>query len=161
MSQSSNYAGFWLRFVALIIDTIIIQTVQSFVIIPLLVMIGLSALVPTGFDPSMMSEEDVVSMLPALISAIYSMAFLSTLLQVLYFSLMESSKHQATVGKLALGLKVTDMDGNKVDFLKAFLRNIGKILSSMILLIGYIMAGLTAKKQALHDILASTLVVRK
>ena len=161
MSQSSNYAGFWLRFVALIIDSIIIQTVQSLVIIPVLVMIGLTAFVPSGFDFSNISEDDALAMIPAILSMIYSMMFLSTLIQVLYYSLMEASKNQATLGKMALGLKVTDIDGNRLDFMKAFLRNIGKILSSMIMLIGYIMAGFTEKKQALHDILASTLVVKK
>jgi len=161
MTQSTDYAGFWLRFIALIIDTIVVQIMQSFVIIPLLVMIGLSALVPLEFDLSNLSEDDLVTLIPTLISAIFSVIFLSTVIQVLYYSLMESSQHQATLGKMALGIKVTDMEGNKVDFMKAFLRNIGKILSSMIMLIGYLMAGLTEKKQALHDMLASTLVVRK
>jgi uncharacterized RDD family membrane protein YckC len=74
---------------------------------------------------------------------------------------MESSKYQATVGKLALGLKVTDMDGNNLDFVKALVRNICKIISGMIMGIGYIMAGFTDKKQGLHDMIANTLVVKK
>jgi uncharacterized RDD family membrane protein YckC len=74
---------------------------------------------------------------------------------------MESSKFQGTVGKLALGLKVTDESGAKLDFIKALTRNLCKIVSSVILLIGYIMAGFTAKKQGLHDIIAKTLVLRK
>ena len=84
-----------------------------------------------------------------------------TLLQILYFSLMESSKFQGTLGKMALGIKVTDMNGGKLDFTKAFLRNLCKLISNFTLLIGYLMAGFTEKKQALHDMIAGTLVVRK
>jgi uncharacterized RDD family membrane protein YckC len=73
---------------------------------------------------------------------------------------MESFKG-ATVGKMAMGLKVTDMEGNQISFLRASYRYFGKFLSSMILLIGYIMAGFTEKKQALHDIMANCLVVKK
>jgi len=60
-----------------------------------------------------------------------------------------------------LGLKVTDMNGEKLDFSKSLIRNLGKIISGIILYIGYIMAGFTEKKQALHDMIASTLVVKK
>ena len=62
---------------------------------------------------------------------------------------------------MAVGIIVTDMEGNKVNFAKASLRYFGKIISSAIMMIGYIMAGLTQRKQALHDIIANTLVVRK
>ena len=79
----------------------------------------------------------------------------------LYFALMESSKNQATLGKMALNLKVTDMEGNPVSFGRASLRYFGKILSGMIMMIGYILAGLTEKKQALHDMIAGCLVIRK
>jgi len=79
----------------------------------------------------------------------------------LYYALMESSKNQGTLGKMALGLKVTDMEGNRVSFGRATGRYFGKIISGMIMMIGYILAGLTEKKQALHDIMASCLVVKK
>ena len=82
-------------------------------------------------------------------------------IQWLYFALMESSKNQATLGKMALGLRVTDLNGNRISFGKATGRYFGKILSSMTLLIGYIMAAFTAKKQALHDFVAGTLVLSK
>jgi uncharacterized RDD family membrane protein YckC len=62
---------------------------------------------------------------------------------------------------MALGLKVTDTDGNSLDFVKALVRNVCKIISGMIMGIGYIMAGFTEKKQGLHDIIANTLVVKK
>jgi len=86
---------------------------------------------------------------------------LVTIIQVLYFTFMESSKMQATVGKMALGLKVTDLEGNKLDFTKALVRNLCRILSNITMLIGYIIAAFTEKKQALHDMIAGTLVLKK
>ncbi len=90
-----------------------------------------------------------------------ALSAISTVISVLYFSFMESSKYQASVGKLALGLVVVDMDGNRIDFGKALLRNVGKFVSTVILFIGYIMAAFTDKKQTLHDMIANTLVVKK
>jgi uncharacterized RDD family membrane protein YckC len=72
---------------------------------------------------------------------------------------MESSKHQATIGKMAMGMAVTDQFQRRLTFLRASARYYGKILSSMTLLVGFIMAGFTQRKQALHDMLAGTLVV--
>ena len=79
----------------------------------------------------------------------------------LYYALMESSPQQATLGKMALGIVVTDLDGRRISFGKASIRHWSKILSYLILLIGYIMAGFTARKQALHDLIAGTLVINK
>ena len=79
----------------------------------------------------------------------------------LYFAVMESSTSQGTVGKMALGIKVTDTEGNKISFLRATGRHFGKIISSIILGIGYIMIAFTQKKQGLHDMLAECLVVNK
>jgi uncharacterized RDD family membrane protein YckC len=73
---------------------------------------------------------------------------------------MESSSRQATVGKMTLGLKVTDLAGRRISFARASGRYFAKYVSSMTLLIGYIMAGFTERKQALHDIIAGTLVIR-
>ena len=78
---------------------------------------------------------------------------------MLYYSYMESSKYQATLGKLALGIKVTDVRGGSIDFSKALLRNLSKYLSAFILYIGYIMIIFDDRKQGLHDKIADTLVV--
>ena len=78
----------------------------------------------------------------------------------LYSAYQESSESQATIGKRMLGIRVTDLSGNRISFGQATGRHFGKILSSLICSIGFIMAGFTEKKQALHDMLASTLVVR-
>jgi len=79
----------------------------------------------------------------------------------LYFALMQSSSYQATVGKMAIGAKVTDLQGNRIGFGRATGRYFAKILSAVILLIGYIMVGLTRRKQGLHDMIAGTLVLNR
>jgi uncharacterized RDD family membrane protein YckC len=78
----------------------------------------------------------------------------------LYFALMESSGWQATVGKKMIGLKVTTLDGQRIGFGRATGRYFGKIVSALILGIGFLMAGWTERKQALHDMMAGTLVIR-
>ena len=103
------------------------------------------------------TDYQLITLISAWIVA--SIALLS--IRIIYGALMESSKYQATVGKLAMGIYVTDTNGSRLSFLKAFLRHIGKILSGWILFIGYIMAAFTDKKQALHDYLASSIVVKK
>ncbi len=89
------------------------------------------------------------------------MILVGLVLEWLYYSLMESSAWQGTLGKKALGLRVTDLQGNRVSFGRATGRFFARIISSFTLLIGYIMAGFTEKKQALHDIIASCLVIRQ
>ncbi len=84
---------------------------------------------------------------------------LTTVIGWVYFAVMESSEKQATLGKMALGIRVVDVDGNKISFARATGRYFSKIISALILMIGYIMAAFTAKKQALHDMIAGTLVV--
>ena len=79
---------------------------------------------------------------------------------ILYYPVQESSAAQATLGKRALGLKVTTLDGQRIGVGRALGRFFAKILSSLILMVGYIMAAFTEKKQALHDMIAGTLVVR-
>jgi len=81
--------------------------------------------------------------------------------QWLYYALMESSSRQGTLGKMALRIIVTDLDGKRISFGKASGRYFGKIISGIILYIGFIMIAFTEKKQGLHDMLASTLVVMK
>jgi len=82
-------------------------------------------------------------------------------LTVLYYSYMESSKYQATLGKMALGIKVTNIQGAAINFPKALLRNLSKYLSMFILYIGYIMIIFDDRKQGLHDKIADTLVVNQ
>jgi uncharacterized RDD family membrane protein YckC len=158
--MNTNYAGFWLRFAAYIIDYIIIWVVQSFIFVPVLGVMGITFASKMS-DPESMSEAETIGAAMSFAAVMGATALLTSVIAILYWSLMESSKYQATIGKMALGLKVSDVDGKNLDFVKSLIRNICKIISGMILGIGYIMAGFTEKKQGLHDIIAGTLVVKK
>ena len=83
---------------------------------------------------------------------------ITSILTWFYYAGMESSSRQATIGKSIMGIYVTDLDGQRISFLRATGRYFAKILSALILMIGFIMAAFTARKQALHDMIAGTLV---
>ncbi len=87
-------------------------------------------------------------------------ALVITSIYWLYHAWMTSSPRQATLGKLALGLIVTDLDGNRISFWRASLRFFGTLVSGSVLNIGYLIQPFTAKKQALHDLMAGTLVIK-
>lgn len=143
-----TYGGFWVRVVAYLIDTVLLAIAQ-FAIFALFG-VGMSDMVAT--DPESMGIfETTGGVIAYLITTIGSIA---------YFVVMESSSKQATLGKMAMGLVVTDLDGNRISLLRALGRYFAKILSGMILLIGYIMVAFTDRKQGLHDMICSTLVVR-
>ena len=158
--MNTQYAGFWLRLIAVIIDGIIVGVLESFIFIPIMVALGLSFFNSTT-NVDMEDPGNIVGMIAAIVAAAGAYWILAQAIQILYFSFMEASKNQATLGKMVVGIKVTDTNGQRLDFTKAFLRNLCKLISNFTLLIGYIMAGFTEKKQALHDMIASTLVVKK
>jgi uncharacterized RDD family membrane protein YckC len=143
-----KYAGFWLRFVAFVIDAIFIS----------IVVLGAKAVVQFigGVDLGLGAGRWKASG-----GAHGIILFIIILTHWLYWALMESSPKQATLGKMALGLKVTDFQGERISFARATGRYFGKIVSSLILYVGFMMAGWTEEKQALHDIMAGTLVVKK
>ncbi|MBK6765569.1 MAG: RDD family protein [bacterium] len=153
-----HYAGFWIRFVAYLIDQIVISVVCfAFVMVEIVLSFGSFA--------SLEDLENLDDIEPATIIAILGgwlvLAMLFAIGQWLYFAFMESSASRGTLGKMAVGLQVIDRNGDTVTFARATGRYFGKILSGMIMGIGYIMAAFTGKKQALHDILADTYVVRQ
>ncbi len=108
-----------------------------------------------------MSDTETIGIIGAIFGAAMILNIVHIAIFWLYFALMESSKFQGTIGKIVLGIIVTDIDGNRISFARATGRYFGKILSGLILFIGYIMAGFTEKKQALHDMMAGTLVWKK
>ena len=138
---TAEHAGFWRRFIAWIIDGIIIGTV--FYLLIILFSIGRAGSFP-----------DAIEWITG--------SFFGTLLNLaivwLYYSIMESSPTRATLGKMAIGIVVTDRSGNRVSFGRATGRYFAKIISGIILGIGYLMIAFTGKKQGLHDIMADTLV---
>jgi uncharacterized RDD family membrane protein YckC len=153
----ATYAGFWKRFAAYLIDSIIMSAVTFLVLIPILAMIGIGA----GVSSAMENSEAAAGLIGLLIGAYLFSIFVLVIAQWLYFALMESSSRQATLGKMALGIIVTDMNGGQISFGKATGRYFGKIVSSMVMCIGYLMVAFTEKKQGLHDMMAGTLVVNK
>ena len=156
-----TYAGFWWRFLAFIIDDIILGVVNFILLVPLWASMGFSVFsMSQWYDRHPVDDEAALAMIAPLFGVIILTSLLSIVIQWLYFAVMESSKHQGTLGKLALGIKVTDMNGDRISFGRATGRYFGKIISGMIIYIGYIMAGLTEKKQALHDMMASCLVIK-
>jgi uncharacterized RDD family membrane protein YckC len=165
------YAGFWLRLSAYSIDGVILGI--PFMILLIVVMFffgefGLMrrrnpldervATVSVGsWHGVFVHGGSIALFLVFLLGMIFFVG-----LQWLYFAGMESSERQATFGKVLTSLKVTDLQGRRITFKRATGRFFAKFITGMIpLAIGYIMAGFTAKKQALHDIIARTLVLRK
>jgi uncharacterized RDD family membrane protein YckC len=139
---SVNYAGFWRRAGAYLIDAVILSAVTQI----LSVVTGIDGNPPPNVVPT---PEEIL------------MTFIYIAIAWLYFALLESSSKQATVGKMAIGLIVTDEDGKRVSFARATGRFFAKIISAIILLIGYLMVIWTKKRQGLHDMMARTLVLRK
>ncbi len=152
-----KYAGFWLRFIAYLIDDIILGAIGFVISLPFI-----GTIIFSGIAISELDEGDGSKLfgVAGIIGTVLLLIITITAVGWLYFALMESSKQQATLGKMALGLKVTDMEGKKISFTRATGRYFGKIISNMIFMIGYILAGLTEKKQALHDMIAGCLVIR-
>jgi uncharacterized RDD family membrane protein YckC len=158
--MNTTYAGFWLRFLAWILDTFILSAIQWVIIVPLFAAMGIASSFSFS-DFSHLDKTDAAVLFSALMATFGIVWFINVIVKLLYHSFLESSKYQGSFGKLALGLQVTDLNGQKLDFGKAFIRNLCKFVSNVTLSIGYIIAGLTDKKQALHDIIAATLVVKK
>jgi uncharacterized RDD family membrane protein YckC len=154
----SAYAGFWLRFLAYLIDSVVAGIV--FGIFALLVV----AIVGVGYFRTLfeaMNGEDPTFPMAA-VALILLASAVSVVATWLYYAWMESSEYQGTLGKMALGLIVTDLPGRRITFARASGRFFAKMITGLIPLgIGYIMAGFTEKKQALHDMIASCLVLRK
>jgi uncharacterized RDD family membrane protein YckC/predicted RNA-binding Zn-ribbon protein involved in translation (DUF1610 family) len=126
-----QHAGFWRRALAILIDTILINVVTGNFVWTSDMEIGDS-------------------------HGLFSLA-----VAWLYFALLESSTKQATLGKMVIGIVVTDERFHRISFARASGRFFGKFVSLLIIGIGFIMAAFTQRKQALHDMLADTLVVQK
>ena len=153
------YAGFWLRFVAYIIDGVVSGLAFLILLIPLFILTGAGAALS-----KISSGEDISDDVATFLGFGFLFGFFGTIFLVswLYHALSESSSWQATLGKKMLNLKVTDMAGQPISFGRASGRFFAKIVTGMIpLAIGYIIAGFTEKKQAIHDMIASCLVLRK
>ena len=132
-----KYAGFWRRVVASIIDWLLI--------------VGFGFVIATILGVDLTKQHS--AQFETFVNLIGLVEYW------LYFAILESSKLQATVGKRFLHLRVTDLSGERISFGKATGRHFGKIISFVILMVGFLMVGWTEKKQGLHDKMAGTLVV--
>ncbi|WP_242927022.1 RDD family protein [Pontibacter vulgaris] len=135
-----TYASFWARFAAALLDGIV-----AFMLTFLLILTWSAVTTLNLQNPETSLQLNLAGLV----------------LGWLYYAGMESSKYQATFGKQIMGVFVTDERGVRPSFAKATGRYLSKIISSAIFFIGYIMAGFTDKNQALHDIIAGTLVFRR
>jgi uncharacterized RDD family membrane protein YckC len=153
-----DYAGFWLRFLAYLIDNVVMGLGFILIVIPLVFLTGLGAFLRDVHPNEDMNDAGIFALMGFLFLAATAMLLFTWL----YHALMESSEWQATLGKKALGLVVTDMAGQRVSFGRSTGRHFAKIITNMVpAFIGYIMAGFTEKKQALHDMMAGCLVLRR
>ncbi|HKV63926.1 MAG TPA: RDD family protein [Candidatus Acidoferrum sp.] len=155
-----EYAGFWLRLVALVIDNVILGFGFVLIVIPLIFLTGFRRFFDQ-FHPDEALNDAGIFMLIVFFFLAATGALLFTWL---YHALMECSEWQATVGKKALGMVVTDLAGQRVSFGRATARHFGKIITNLVSFgigLGYLMAAFTEKKQALHDMLAGCLVLRR
>jgi uncharacterized RDD family membrane protein YckC len=128
-----TYGGFWIRVLAYLVDMVVLFTL----------------LVVLGFGAMYIGDIASLVMMPVFLLG-----------PTLYFVLLHASKRQATFGKSLLGLKVGKADGERLSLARSFGRELAKIISAIPLAIGFLLAAFTGRKQALHDYVASTVVVR-
>jgi uncharacterized RDD family membrane protein YckC len=148
MPARPAFAGFWLRAVAYLIDTILISLVFGLV----------ASFYPSTFIKFPDAPVTSLTSLPQLTPIAFAITITATWF---YYTMFEASTWQATPGKRVLRLYVADLNGQRVTFARAAARNFTKMISSLTFLVGYLVAGFTEKKQALHDILAGCLVLRR
>jgi uncharacterized RDD family membrane protein YckC len=148
------YAGFWKRFAAIFIDGVAVGIVTW--IVQMVVMVGMF-----GVGAGLASRSDPGGMIAGagLFGFMVGMVLVPIAMQAVYYAWMHSSSRQATLGKMAVGIKVTDAEGHTISFMRGLGRYFATFISSIVLGIGYLMAAFTDRKQALHDMIASTLVV--
>jgi len=137
------YAGFWRRFAAYLIDWVLIVVASG--------VLG----VALGFGLGLWDVEEA----EGLAGGLGQLGGL--VIAWLYYALMESGPRQATLGKQAISIRVTDYRGGRIGFGRASARYFAQILSALLFMVGYLMAGWTRRKQALHDLVAGCLVVNR
>lgn len=146
------YAGFWRRWAALFIDQLILSLAFYALVFALIVAAAIGGWVDMG---ALDSEHPS----PLLVVGYVGILLFYYVAAAAYYTLSESSRQQATLGKRAVGIKVVDLHGQRLTWGHAIGRWCAASLSYLSMYIGFAMAGFTARKQALHDMVASTLVV--
>ena len=147
-SINFEYSGFWRRFIAFLIDKIILLIPLFFI---MLIILYLST-TPENLSDNNYTEKLIIYYLFSYLIII--------ILNWLYFSFMESSKYQASLGKLIMGIKVVDIHGKRLSFEKASNRFFATTISYLTFYVGFLMVGFTQNKQTLHDILTNCLIIK-
>jgi uncharacterized RDD family membrane protein YckC len=143
------YAGFWRRAAAYVFDILLLGLVLDPLILqPLVARSGISPNEFSQFPPTHFRQVVAIQLLFGFVGW-------------LYWAVLESSPWRATLGKKLFGIEVTDLYGRRISFARATGRHFAKNISLLMVGIGFLMAGFTEKKQALHDMLAGCLVVKK
>jgi uncharacterized RDD family membrane protein YckC len=143
-----GYAGFWIRFLAWLIDAILLWVLSVGAHTVIRLSAGLSIFPLWRSSPS------------APPSLVCSEFLVDLVLNWLYYALFESSAAQGTLGKQALRLRVTDLSGRRISFARATGRYFAKIVSFITLCVGFVMIAFTGRRQGLHDLIAETVVLR-
>ena len=151
-----KYANIGSRFLALLIDSIILSVIFSIISVTYFGVIGMEY-ISFLFSEVGVWNWNIYRMLFGLDYFFFYLLIL-TVIWLLYYALFESSVRGATIGKMILGIKVVDENDRKLDFGTAFVRSIGRIFSGFFY-IGYIIAFATEGNQALHDKIAGTYVI--
>ena len=165
--QPTRYASFFKRFIAHLVDVVLVHLLIGVLIIPVALMFVSGGILsrcillePWNITPEtnpLEILEMTLEMIPVLFVVMWIAIF--AFLYWLYFAIFESSPRQATPGKMMMGIFVTDIYGRRISFLRALGRTLGKVLSKAFCYLGYILALFTDRSQALHDLLANTLVL--
>lgn len=165
--ERRQFAGFWIRFGAYVIDSFIIGIPLSIITLVIFtIFLGTSDVFFAILNDPMLlerqlSDQEALSLMGSYIGAVIVTFIINIVVVIAYFAGLHASKWQATIGKKLLGLKVIGLKGNRVSFWRALGRYLAMAFLSGILLIGYIIAAFTEKKQSLHDLIAGTIVVKK
>jgi uncharacterized RDD family membrane protein YckC len=149
-----HYGGFWIRFVARVIDWIIIGIVSAIVRLPLAVIVGINRATLGRIT----TPDDAIAALPAL-AGLFGLSFVIQVVLSLCYEVYFLSTRGATLGKMAVSLKVIRADGRPISPGLAAGRYFGMWLSSLIFCIGYIIAGFDSEKRSLHDRICDTRVI--
>lgn len=149
---TDKFGGFWKRLSAFVLDFVVVQAAG------LIAGVGLGFLIsitdPHAFESEAASQATQARLTPLLIVIFQTLLWL-------YYALMESSRKQATLGKLALGIKVIDQDGHRITFWRSTARHFAKILSIILAGFGFFMISITDRSQGLHDLISKCLVVNR
>ncbi len=154
------YAGLGRRLIAWVVDTVIILLIGIIVVSFFNLANGIKYayyIVVQHAPVSELTESGAAD--AAIVPIIAAFGTLFVIIPWLYYASFESSRSQATPGKLLVGTVVTDLEGNKPTFARVTLRHFAKFISALIIFIGFLMIGFTKKKQGLHDKIAGCLVL--